>query len=509
MRGSTRGCSTTDAGFPALRSNRLALLLTLCAWAQTAAAQNLADRLDRMMDTPPFDRQFWGVTVTDADGKLVYGRNADRLFIPASNTKLVATVTALALLPPDGTVLTSVFGSGPVVAGVLQGDLVLYGRGDPTMSRRCYAVDTTKAGTCQADPLAALRTLAAAVAARGVTTVAGDLVGDGSWFEPSLIHPTWETGDLSWWYAAPVSGLAVNDNSVDVTVKPGASVGMQAEIVIYPDLDEIRIDNRTRTIPTGGRTTVDFVRLPGSWTILATGGVALGAASRTQYVSVPDPNRYAALLFRRVLAESGIVVLGDTRSTTDSLATFAARLFPPLAEVESRPYRDWIFPILNSSQNFFAEMLLKELGRQRGAGGSWEAGHAVTKRFLIDSIRADSTSFSLQDGSGLSATNFLTPRTITRLLVWMRGHREWPAFAAALPRSGQRGSLRTRFTGTPLEGGVLAKTGTISAVNALSGYVERVRGGPVVFSIVANHHLLGSRAMVAEIDSLVAAIARP
>jgi D-alanyl-D-alanine carboxypeptidase/D-alanyl-D-alanine-endopeptidase (penicillin-binding protein 4) len=242
--------------------------------------------------------------------------------------------------------------------------------------------------------------------------------------------------------------------------------------------------------------------------LIAMGDVPMGGRPRTEYAAVTDPNLYAAMALRRVLGEEGIAVLGATRSTTDSLLFLFARTEPPLAEVESRPVQDWIFPVLNTSQNWYAEMLLKQLGRRFGGAGSWEAGVQVVRRFLIDSVGVDSTQVSLSDGSGLSSVNLVSPLTFVRLLGWIRRHPRFPIFAAGLPRSGQSGSLRTRFVGTPLEGRVLAKTGSISTVNTLSGYLELPHGRVLVFSIQANHHALGGRTMIAAIDSVVVQLGR-
>jgi serine-type D-Ala-D-Ala carboxypeptidase/endopeptidase (penicillin-binding protein 4) len=192
-----------------------------------------------------------------------------------------------------------------------------------------------------------------------------------------------------------------------------------------------------------------------------------------------------------------------TRSTTDSLLYRHARATPPLAEVTSRPLSDWIFPILNTSQNLFAETLLKQLGRQFGRAGSWQEGIAVERRFLIDSVRIDSTEFSLQDGSGLSSANMVTPNAFARLLRFIRQHPGWNTFAAGLPQSGSAGTLRTRFVNTPLAGRVRAKTGSIAGVNTLSGYIERRDGKVLTFSVQANHHALPSKQILGQIDSVV------
>jgi D-alanyl-D-alanine carboxypeptidase/D-alanyl-D-alanine-endopeptidase (penicillin-binding protein 4) len=489
------------------------------AWCLTLAAQPMAAqlsrsavrRIDSLLDAPPFNRNLWGVALVNDRGRLLYGRNADRLFIPASNTKLVVSAVAGALLPPDWTVATSVYATGPVTDGLVQGDLVLYGRGDPTYSRRCYTTDTLLPGACDDDPAARLRELARSLRARGVRSVQGDLVGDGSWFDSELIHPDWGSFDLNWWYAAPVTGLAFNDNSVEITWQPGPELDAPAVLSLDPDLGDVTLENRTRTVAREGESDIGdrMYREPGTLHVWAEGTVAEGHVGGTESFALPDPNLYAARMFRLALAEVGISVLGTTRGTTDSLRYQHARRAPPLAESQSRPLRDWLFPILNTSQNLFAEMLVKQLGRQFGSAGSWREGLGVERRFLIDSMGIDSTLFALADGSGLSAANLVAPLAFTKLLQFMQRHPRFrDNFAAGLPRSGAPGSLRTRYLGTPLEGRVQAKTGSIARVNTLAGYFDLADGRTFTFSIQANHHAQGSRLTIAEIDSVVVAMAK-
>jgi len=485
-------------------------ILALVLFAAPLLAQSLGKRLDRRLDAPPFDRTLWGVMVLDQKGKQLYGRNEGRLFTPASNTKLVVAAVAAAMLAPDFRVRTSVYASAPVVNGVLQGDLVLYGRGDPTLGRRCYATDSLAEGACDRDPFDRLRALADTLRRGGLHEVRGDLVGDGSWFEPATLHPGWEHFDLNWWYAAPVSGLGFNDNSVDFTWQPGTAVGAPARITLWPEIGEVLFENRTVTVAAGSESDVSdrFFRAPGTARVWAEGQVALDHPRRTESFAVTDPSLYAARAMRAALLEAGIAITGTTRSTSDSLLYRHARATPALAEVSSRPLRDWIFPILNTSQNLFAETLLKQLGRRFGRAGSWQEGIAVERRFLIDSVKIDSTEFSLQDGSGLSSANLVTPNAFTRLLRFIRAHPGWATFAAGLPRAGGVGSLRTRFVATPLAGRVSAKTGSIAGVNTLSGYLERPDGKVLTFSVQANHHALPSKQILAQIDSVVVEMGR-
>jgi D-alanyl-D-alanine carboxypeptidase/D-alanyl-D-alanine-endopeptidase (penicillin-binding protein 4) len=489
----------------------LSLLAALAGPIDAQLPRKASRSLDSLLDSPPFNRNLWGVALTDDKGRLLFGRNADRLFIPASNTKLVVSAVAAALFDPGWTVATSVYGTGPLTEGTVEGDLVLYGRGDPTFGKRCYSTDTTLADVCDRDPFTRLRNLADTLRVRGVRSIRGDLVGDGSWFDGELIHHDWENYDLNWWFAAPVSGLGFNDNSVDITWKAGPDVDTPAELALDPDLGDVFLENRTRTVAPGGETDVGdrMYREPGTLHLWAEGTVAADNRGGTESFALPDPNLFAARAFRRVLAEAGISVLGTTRSTTDSLPFRTVRSGPPLAETRSRPLRDWIFPILNTSQNLYAETLLKQLGRQFGAGGSWNEGIAVERRFLIDSAGIDSTLFALSDGSGLSTANLVAPAALTSLLRFIRTHPHYAAnFEAGLPLSGNTGSLKNRFVGTPLEGRVRAKGGSLSRVNTLSGYFDLPDGRTFTFSVQANHHALGGPMMIAQIDSVVVAMAR-
>jgi D-alanyl-D-alanine carboxypeptidase/D-alanyl-D-alanine-endopeptidase (penicillin-binding protein 4) len=485
---------------------RIAVLL-LGMLPTALAAQSLHRRVDRLLDTPPFDRVTWGVVVMDTAGRVRFARNADRLFVPASNTKLVVTAAASVLFPPDSPIETSVFGTGRVADGVLHGDLVVYGRGDPGFSERCYGPDTLALGACE-QLWTRLDALADSVYAHGIRHVAGTLVGDGSYFDAQFLHPGWETYDVNWWYGSPVGALGFNDNSVNLTWAPGPAAGAPARITLEPDIDALRLENRTRTTDSGSATTLDFYRHPGTLNVWAEGTVAFGRRPSTEYFALPDPNLYFVEAFRVALARRGVSVAGGIAATTDSTRYHAARETPALVNFASRSRDDLIFPILNTSQNWFAEMLLKGLGRRAGAVGSWETGLAAERRFLIDSVGIDSTAFFLSDGSGLSAGNLVSPRAFAQLLRYMASHPQNAGFLRGLPRSGAIGSLRTRFTETPLAGRVVAKTGSIQHVNSLAGYIERPAGGPLVFAVLANNHsLLGSQ-VIRQIDSVVVELAR-
>ncbi len=337
--------------------------------------------------------------------------------------------------------------------------------------------------------------------------VAGNVVGDASYFDSATTHPSWQGYDLNWWYAAPVTSLAFNDNSVDFLTTPGP-IGQPPTIAYHPDLGVVQFTNRARTVPADSTRTIDFFRQPGTNVVWAEGNVPADAAPDTEYFAIHDAPKYAATAFRRALESRGISVAGETRTTFDSTASAAARAGAPLAEHLSPPLPEVIRPILETSQNWFAEMLLKTLGRVARGTGTWEAGLDVERRFLIDSLGVDSTMFDLADGSGLSAWNLVAPRAFVQILARMREHPRVAVFVDALPVAAQTGTLKARFANTPLAGEVRAKTGSINRVNTLTGYLELPRGRVWTFSIQLNNHTGTTREALARIDAIVAALAR-
>jgi D-alanyl-D-alanine carboxypeptidase/D-alanyl-D-alanine-endopeptidase (penicillin-binding protein 4) len=488
--------------------------LTISGAVSSLAAQSagggLQQRLTRLLETPPFNRATWNIYAQDERGRVLFNHNGDRFSVPASNTKLVVAAAGTVLLPGDYRVRTSVYPNGTITNGVLQGDLVLYGRGDPTWSERCYSVDTLAPAACDST-WTAVDAIADSLRARGIKRVTGRVIGDGSYFEPTIVHWNWGSFDLNWWYAAPVSGLGFHDNSVDFQITPGPFVDAPPVISWNPDLSMFTFENRARTVPADSSSTIgdNFFRKPGSLDIWAEGTVALGRTPWIESFALPDPNLYAARALATSLRKKGIAVAGGAASTTDSMAYRSLRCCgSPLVEYLGRPLPDIVFPILNTSQNWFAEMLLKILGREVGDTGSWAKGLDIEKRFLIDSVKVDSTAFSLEDGSGLAAGNLVTPHAFVQLLAYMYRHPKRAPFLSALPRAQQLGSLLRRFQGTPLEGRVLAKTGSIDRVNTLSGYIEKANGRVITFSIQVNAHDVRTRQMLAQIDSVVVQLAR-
>ena len=467
------------------------------AYATSAPANaRLAARIDSVLARPQLARAHWGIEVRDAStGQTLYSRNAGRLFIPASNLKLIVSATAAHHLDPDYRFRTGLYTAGTVRDGVLEGDLVLYGRGDPMISARYFPSRT-----------AVFDSLADSLRARGIRRITGGIVADESWMDREYVRGDWEAYDLRWWYAAPVGALGFNDNSIDFRIEPGASAGAPARITGSPASGAYTLENASRTLAAGGRHTFDLERGSGPGAVRAYGQIPLGTGADTESFAVDVPARWTGTVFREVLERKGIDVARDPVRIVSDPAASTVRGMTPLVEWRSPPLPQAIGPVLMNSQNWFAELLVKTLGREVRGEGSWSAGLAVEREFLTGVVGIDSADFVLRDGSGLSAGNLVTPRALVRLLDYVGRTPRQAIVRRALPVSGaQDGSLRSRLM--DLRGRVAAKTGYIGNVDSLSGFITMPDGREVIFCIISNGSGQPSSRMKAGIDDVVRAIA--
>jgi len=439
----------------------------------------------------PLSRAHWGVAVYDIEGEQwVALHNADQFFVPASNLKLVVSAVALERLGPDFTYRTTVYATRPIGSdGTLNGDLVLYGRGDPNLSGR-HAPTMT----------AIFEWLADSLVKRGLKRVTGDLIADESHWDNEYHHRDWSGFDQMWWYAAPVGALGFNDNSIDVSIRPGPRVGVPPLIETRPQSPFYTLDNHAVTGARGTESTFDMKREPGSNRITAFGALPLDERPETAYVAVVGAADYSATTFRSVLVNRGIQIEGRVRTVSDPLASPVwSGDSIALANHRSTPMASVLESINGRSQNWHAEQVLKTLGREIAGAGTWKAGLEVERETLAQ-LGMDTTAFLLRDASGLSPANLTTPRALAELLTTMRSRPDGDVFERTLSVAGQSGSLKGRFRGSAAQGRVRAKTGFIANVYALSGYMTTVSGREYAFSVFVNG--AGSRANPA-IDRLV------
>jgi D-alanyl-D-alanine carboxypeptidase/D-alanyl-D-alanine-endopeptidase (penicillin-binding protein 4) len=481
----------------------LLALSTLPAAAQEAAAPaaaprpatraTLARRIDAILDRPALAAATWGVEVREiAGGRVLYARNAEKNMKPASTLKVVTTAAALDAFGPQERFRTTVETAGRVDAmGRVVGDLLLVGGGDPNLSGRFH----------EGRPTAAFEDLAQQLLAAGVRSVEGRVVGHEGLFAGERRGEDWSWGDLVWCYGAEVSALSFNDNCVDLQVAAGEREGEAVRVTAAPPSKYYEVASTAITVARGVPGELRLERASGSNVIRISGTHALGQAPWRGSVALEDPARYAATVFSEVLAAKGIAVTGGVATSSEPLP--ASRRV--LAALQGQPLAEVIRVINKESQNLHTEMLLRHVGAKRSGLGSVEAGREAVDDFLRRmGVRPDT--WSLQDGSGLSRSDLLTPHEMVSLLVAMDRHPHAAAFRESLPVAAEDGTLETRMAGTPAAGRVQAKTGTIRNVSALAGYVTTRSGTRLAFYAVSNHHENTSDA-VAAIDALMVLLA--
>lgn len=451
---------------------------------------------DSLLGDPIFRSAHWGVLVVDpVTADTLYSRNAGKLFMPASNQKLLTGATALVLLGPEHRFTTRLLGGAVSADGTLEGDLVVVGTGDPTVS------DTLNAG----DAMQPLRALADSLAARGVRRVGGRLVRGGDAFPDSTLGFGWSWDDLDYGYSAPVDELILNEGFARITVLGGARPGDPVSVRTRPARTVPRLGTvEVTTAPCCAlRSRVEWVGdVRGERPLVHLRGTVLARDSVTLNVALRHPAAAWLDAFAEALGEAGIAVAGggapDAVADTAGLVALATRVSPPLRE---------ILPVFEKpSQNQIGEILLKTLGRELTGSGTADSGRAVLERQLL-AWGADSAGFAVRDGSGLSRHNYVTPETIVRVLDAMRRHPEFRTFHDALPVAGVDGTIRLRMRGTPAEGNVHAKTGTIDKARALSGYVTTADGRLLLFSMLANNHVVPNREVERVQDALLVQLA--
>jgi D-alanyl-D-alanine carboxypeptidase/D-alanyl-D-alanine-endopeptidase (penicillin-binding protein 4) len=496
----------------------------------------LALRIETIIHQPDVDRALWGMEVySPARNQTLYAVNADRFFTPASVAKLFTTTAALALLGPDYRFRTAAGGRARIASGGrLAGNLYLVGGGDPDLAG-CDLPYVPLPEPKPCDPAPALDDLAAQIAARGVTVVSGDLVVDQSYFSPEPYPIEWAVGDLVWSYAAPVRALSLADNTVTLRITPGEEAGTRAVVTREPFTRFYDIQNEAWTAPPGTPTQLTVRRDPGSRVVELRGPIALDDKGQTLRLAVEEPSEFAGELFLQALARRGIRIEGrlDVRyAPGPPSATLGPGNLPVLlAERVSRPLADDVTFINKTSQNLHSEMLLRALGRlqppvpaasepapaplplrplsvlpPRIADGSTEAGLEAMGAWLAGAgLNPDDV--ELTDGSGVARRNLVTPHATVQLLAYALGQ-PWGGFLReSLPVAGADGTLKERMNGTPAEGRVRAKTGSIGETNALAGYVETRGGETLVFAVFLNHHTLGERRALALLDQIAIVLA--
>jgi len=460
-----------------------------------SATRILRADLSRVFAAPLFGHALWAVKVQSLrTGEVLYELNSARLVMPASNMKIVTLAAAADRLGWDYRFETTLASAAPIEEGVLAGDLVIVGSGDPSINER------------DGRAAAVFDEWAAGLRAAGVHAVAGDLVADARAFDAEALGAGWSWDYLAYGYAAPVGALQFGEDLVRLTIAPGAAPGDSVTVGVEPDTGGLTIVNRVTTGAASDQPRLDLRRLPGQSRLELRGAVPAGAEPLVRTASVDDPAAMFAHAARGALAARGIDIRGEARVASDADEPGQGPSLQVLVSTQSPPLSAIATVLMKVSQNLYAETLLKTLGRDDGPGSAERGREAV--RDVLAGWGLDPGALVQYDGSGLSRYNYVTADLVVAILKHLHDdarHRE--PFLATLPIGGRDGSIAGRFTGTLAEDNVRAKTGTIANVRALSGYVTTRDGEVLVFSIIANNFRVTSSVIDYAVDTAVERLA--
>jgi D-alanyl-D-alanine carboxypeptidase/D-alanyl-D-alanine-endopeptidase (penicillin-binding protein 4) len=462
----------------------LLILLSVSAAVaqQPKTLPELQTRIKEMLAKPELSSAMVGIKVVSLDnGRVLFEENATKLLRPASNMKLYTVAAALDRLSPDYRFSTSVYANTrPDAAGVVHGNLRIYGRGDPSIAARFNTGDYFKG----------IDDLATRIVAAGVKRVEGDIVGDESYFVGPKYGSGWNWEDLTWYYGAEITPLTVNDNALDLFIKPGTAIGQPALITTGPPDPLLTIVNKVTTSAKGSKREFSIHRGLGENTITITGSIPLEDRGYTGGIGISHPGLLFVYMLRSSLAQKGVTITGASRIDGSSTA-----LENEIATLQSPPFSVVAAQTLKPSQNLYTELILRTLGKVSPppttplsfSPTSEELGLEAVKTFL-KTVGLRPEALVLDDGSGLSRNDMITAEASVQLLTFMSKHRYATVFRDALPIGGVDGTLRNRFKGTPAENNVRAKTGSLSSAASLGGYMTTAGGEKLAFSIMVNNY---------------------
>jgi D-alanyl-D-alanine carboxypeptidase/D-alanyl-D-alanine-endopeptidase (penicillin-binding protein 4) len=468
--------------------------------------ERFRQRAEAALSAAGADKGTWGVLVTDAaTGEVLYSRNAAGYFMPASNAKLFTTAAALAALGPDYRVRTTVTSTGtPDDHGVLNGDLVLIGRGDANLSNRKFPYG--KKEERDGPPEKVLAEFADSIVMRGVKEISGDVVADDSMFQHEKFPSGWLVDDILWSYGAAVSAIAVNDNTFSLELRPGGNEGEPARYEAGLAADFYGVENLVRTGARGSEEKLAVARDPGSRMLHLSGTMPLDAQMRRLTIAIEDPAEFAASLLARLLAARGVKIDGQPRARHAGDPPHGVE--PPqtiLAEHNSVPLSDEMRLTNKNSENLHAELLLLLAAHEKAGAANYEDALKFESDFFRSAGIADGD-VVLSDGSGLSRKDLVTPRAVVQLLRYAATQPWGELYRSTLPVAGEDGTLSDRMKNKPAAGRVVAKTGTIGHGNTLSGYATTVRGEGLLFSILGNNNNLHAQDANKVIDAICVAM---
>ena len=448
---------------------------TVPKYSITTVAE-FSEQLEDIFEDPNFNNGIWGVSIQSlVTGEYFYKKNENKLFMPASNQKLLTSAAGLLLLGPMYRFKTKIYATGVIDGSILNGNLIIKGFGDPTISGRFYSDDMTKIFRDWADTLLAL----------GIDEINGNILGDDNAFDDRGLGEGWAWDYESDWFAAPSGALSFNDNCIDIVVKPGKK-GEQAVLGIAPETKYAIILNKVLTVGKDSNTNVQIYRERGTNIISVFGSIREGDDSLKIFATINNPTQYFVVTLKDILQQKGITVSGFA-SDIDDLTDPPGYTQTKLLFTHHSVFLKDILKVLNkNSHNFYAEQLLKTIGFEIKGYGTAARGIDAVKS-ILNKIGINTDNMEIVDGSGLSRLNLISPNQITVLLNYMYKSEVFTYFYNSLPIGGVDGTMANRVRKTRAQNNVRAKTGYINGVRSISGYIFTGDKEPVAFSIIANN----------------------
>lgn len=421
---------------------------------------------------------FWSVIVRDTTGKILEGHNFDKVVRPASNLKLLTSAAILDELGSQYRFTTKMYGLGYQEGDTWHGDIIILGVGDPSISGEFY----------HKDRFHVLEKFYSALYSRGIRRIEGNLIGNDSFFDQQPYPKGWSWQDLSFYYGVEISALSFNNNAVDLTVYADGDVGDKPYIEWFPvDTDYVEFINEQVITPAGTEYDEFYRRILGTNTIILRSKLPKNYVER-ESLSIKNAPLFFLDTFKKYL-EDGDISLNGHIMVDSQPQDLNMQQYKVLGEHTSVALEELLKQINKKSDNFYTEMLLKTMAAEHfDAAGSTDLGISLVEDFA-NSMKMDTTKLELVDGSGMAPSTLLSAEDLSLLLVEMRDHPEFEVYKRSLPTAGVDGSLENRFTSSRLQGKVLGKTGFVSGVRSLSGYMEASSGQTLAFSVVTNNYV--------------------
>lgn len=451
---------------------RFVFLILLLTTPEYLWAQNLQTILEKA----PNQEAFWSVTVRDQQGYILERYNSKKVIIPASNQKLVTTAALLDHFGSDFQYETVIYGDGSLQDGVWNGDLIIVGSGDPSISGDLY----------DDDRYYVFDKLREELSRKGIHQVSGNLIADVSLFDKQVYPKGWDWYDFSFYYGVQISPLSFNNNAVDLEVFADGDIGEKPRISWFPDTtDYVTFINKQVITPPNTEYEEYYRRELGGNTITLGSSLPQGYYE-DESLSVDDPARYFLHSFKNYLNEHEMFIDGGLEVSYESIEVEDLQR---LATHKSKAISELIEWTNKESDNFYTEMMTKTLSAEKsGEKGSFEDGISHIREFLFE-IGLDTLHVQMNDASGMAGGNFNTTENLSKLLVEMQSHPEYDAYYNSMSVAGIDGTLAYRMKGTPLYNNFKGKSGFVTGVRTLSGYMNTLSGKRIIVSLGTNNYI--------------------